>query len=64
MHSEREGEYSFTLDSVLSTLTVCHNLGPMLGFFKYFRRKIYQKNWRFELKTKLNFEKIDHNIGF
>jgi hypothetical protein len=22
-------------------------LGPMLGFFKYFRRKIQQKHWRF-----------------
>jgi hypothetical protein len=32
--------------------------------FKYFRRKNRRKNWRFWLKTKLNFEKIDHNIGF
>jgi hypothetical protein len=29
--------------------------GPMLWFFKYFRRKIQRKNWRFWLKTKLNF---------
>jgi hypothetical protein len=33
------------------------NQGPMLWFFKYFRRKILRKNWRFRLKTKLNFEK-------
>jgi hypothetical protein len=39
-------------------------LGPMLWFFKYFCRKIRRKNWRFWLKTKLNYEKIDHNIGF
>jgi hypothetical protein len=26
--------------------------GPMLWFFKYFRRKIQRKNWRFWLKTK------------
>jgi hypothetical protein len=38
-------------------------LGPMLGFFKYFGRKFLRKNWRFSLKTKLNFEKVDHNIG-
>jgi hypothetical protein len=36
----------------------------MLWFFKYFRRKILQKNWRFWLNTKLNFwKKVDHNIG-
>jgi hypothetical protein len=34
------------------------NLGPMLWFFKYFRRKIQQKNWRFSLKTKLNYAKF------
>jgi hypothetical protein len=28
----------------------------MLWFLKYFRRKFLQKNWRFWLKTKLNFE--------
>jgi hypothetical protein len=33
------------------------NQGPMLWFFKYFCRKIQQKNWRFCLKTKPNFEK-------
>jgi hypothetical protein len=38
--------------------------GPMLRFLKYFRRNILQKYWRFWLKTKLNYEKIDHNIGF
>jgi hypothetical protein len=31
--------------------------GPMLLFFKYFRRKIQRKNWRLWLKTKLNYEK-------
>jgi hypothetical protein len=31
--------------------------GPMLWFFKYFCRKILRKNWRFWLKTKLNFWK-------
>jgi hypothetical protein len=36
----------------------------MLWFFKYFRRKNQQKIWRFWLKTKLNFEKNDHNIVF
>jgi hypothetical protein len=36
----------------------------MLRFFKYFCRKIQRKNWRFCLKTKPNFEKVDHNIGF
>jgi hypothetical protein len=34
--------------------------GPMLCFFA----KKSAKNWRFWLKTKLNSEKIDHNIGF
>jgi hypothetical protein len=29
----------------------------MLWFLKYFHRKNYPKNWRFWLKTKLNFEK-------
>jgi hypothetical protein len=29
----------------------------MLWFFKFFRRKIQQKNWRFLLKTKLNYAK-------
>jgi hypothetical protein len=32
--------------------------GPMLCFLKYFRRKIQQKNWRFWLKTKLNYAKF------
>jgi hypothetical protein len=32
--------------------------GPMLWLFKYFRRKIRQKNWRFWLKTKLNYAKF------
>jgi hypothetical protein len=36
----------------------------MLWFLKYFRQKFLQKNWRFWLKTKLNFEKVYHNIGF
>jgi hypothetical protein len=40
------------------------NLGPMLWFFKYFFRKNQRKKWRFCLKTKPNFEKVDHNIGF
>jgi hypothetical protein len=31
--------------------------GPMLWFFKYFRRKIQWSNWRFWLKTKLNYAK-------
>jgi hypothetical protein len=44
-------------------LTVGH-LGPMLWFFKYFRRKFRQKNWRFWLKTKLNYPIFYHNIGF
>jgi hypothetical protein len=38
--------------------------GPMLCFFKYFRRKILRTNWRFWFKTKPNFEKNDHCIGF
>jgi hypothetical protein len=32
--------------------------GPMVWFFKYFRRKIQQKNLRFWLKIKLNFAKF------
>jgi hypothetical protein len=32
--------------------------GPMLWFFKYFRRTIQRKNWRFRLKTKLNYAKF------
>jgi hypothetical protein len=32
--------------------------GPMLWFFKYFRRKFQRKNWRFWRKTKLVFAKI------
>jgi hypothetical protein len=32
--------------------------GPMLWFFKYFRRKIRQKGWHFWLKTKLNYAKF------
>jgi hypothetical protein len=32
--------------------------GPMLWFFKYFRRKIRRKNWRFWLKTKLKYSKF------
>jgi hypothetical protein len=35
----------------------------MLWFFKYFRRKILRNNRHFWLKTKLNSEKVDHNIG-
>jgi hypothetical protein len=31
--------------------------GPMLWFFKYFRRNKLRKNWRFRHKTKLNFWK-------
>jgi hypothetical protein len=31
--------------------------GPMLWFFKHFRRKIQRKNWRFLLETKLNYAK-------
>jgi hypothetical protein len=34
-----------------------HVLGPMLWFLKYFRQKNWRKNWRFWLKTKLNYEK-------
>jgi hypothetical protein len=34
------------------------DLGPMLWFFKYFRRKIRRKNWRFWLKTKQNYPKF------
>jgi hypothetical protein len=30
-------------------------LGPMLWYFKYFRRKIRRKNWRFLHKTKRHF---------
>jgi hypothetical protein len=30
----------------------------MLGFFKYLRRKIRRKNWRFLPKTKINYSKI------
>jgi hypothetical protein len=33
-------------------------LGPMLWFFKYFRRIFRRKNWRFWLKTKLHYAKI------
>jgi hypothetical protein len=32
--------------------------GPMLWLFKYFRRKIHRKNWRFWLKIKLKYAKI------
>jgi hypothetical protein len=32
--------------------------GPMLWFLKYFRRKFQRKNWRFWLKTKLNYAKF------
>jgi hypothetical protein len=39
-------------------------LGPMLWFFKYFRQKIQRKNCHFWLKTKLNYAKFYHNIGF
>jgi hypothetical protein len=31
--------------------------------FKIFLPKIFAKKWRFLLETKLNFEKVDHNIG-
>jgi hypothetical protein len=31
--------------------------------FEIFLPKNLAKNWRFWRKTKLNFEKIDHNIG-
>jgi hypothetical protein len=37
--------------------------GTDVMIFKYFRLKKFAKNWRFWLKTKLNFEKVDHNIG-
>jgi hypothetical protein len=42
------------------------DLGPMLRFFKYFRREIQRKNWRFWLKTKLNYAKFwyDKNASF
>jgi hypothetical protein len=39
-------------------------LGPMLGFFKYLRRKIWRTNWRFSFKAKINYAKVDHIIGF
>jgi hypothetical protein len=32
--------------------------GPMLRFFKYFRRKVWRKYWRFLLKLLLVFAKI------
>jgi hypothetical protein len=39
--------------------------GTDVMIFLYFRRKFQRKNWRFWLKTKLNYAKIfDHNIGF
>jgi hypothetical protein len=38
--------------------------GPMLWFLKYFRQKFLRTNLRFWLKTKINFEKNYHNIGF
>jgi hypothetical protein len=45
--------------------TMCKYLGPMLWFFKYFRRKILRKYWRFLLNLLLVFaKKIDHSIGF
>jgi hypothetical protein len=32
--------------------------------FKIYVPKKWAKHWRFLLKTKLNYEKNDHNIGF
>jgi hypothetical protein len=36
----------------------------LLWFWKYFRSFFRWKNWRFWLKTKVNYAKFDHNIGF
>jgi hypothetical protein len=33
--------------ALLEPLKAVQDLGPMLRFFKYFRRKIQRKNWRF-----------------
>jgi hypothetical protein len=39
--------------------------GTDVMILKIFSPKNLSKNWRFLLKTKLNFEKkIDHHIGF
>jgi hypothetical protein len=40
------------------------NLGPMLCFFKYFRRKIQQKMAFFDSKQSKIKQKFDNNIGF
>jgi hypothetical protein len=48
---------------VFWTLVDANNLGPMLWFFKYFRRKILRKKWRFWLKTKQILKNVDHYIG-
>jgi hypothetical protein len=39
-------------------------LSPILCFKKYFCQKIGEKVGVFLLKTKLNYEKNDHNNGF
>jgi hypothetical protein len=36
---------------------------PDVMILKIFSPKYFAKNWLFLLKTKLNFEKVDHNIG-
>jgi hypothetical protein len=33
-------------------------------FVNIFAKENQRKNWRFLLETKLNYEKIDHNISF
>jgi hypothetical protein len=38
--------------------------GRCYDFLNIFAEKFSKKNWRFGLKTKLNFEKNYHNIGF
>jgi hypothetical protein len=38
--------------------------GTDVMIFKIFSPKNLAKKWRFLMKTKPNFEKIDHNIGF
>jgi hypothetical protein len=48
--------YKFN-SSILTARLHLARQGPMLWFLKYFRLKIRRKNWRFWLKTKINFEK-------
>jgi hypothetical protein len=46
-----------------AAFTLAH-AGTNVMIFYIFSPKISAKNWRFLLKTKLNYAKFDHNIGF